>query len=50
MSPDVDRSPAFRAAVELIFTGAASPSGYTEAVLHRRRREVKAHAAAVAVL
>ena len=42
LAPNFDSNIAFQAAVELVIEGTQQPNGYTEPVLHRRRREFKA--------
>jgi len=41
MSPNFEQSIAYQAAKDLIFKGRQQPSGYTEPLLHKRRKQIK---------
>lgn len=44
MLPDLNNAIGFQAASELIFEGTRQPNGYTEPLLHARRKQMKASA------
>jgi malate synthase len=43
MSKDLEHSPSFQAALELVFAGRQEPNGYTERALTHWRQKAKAN-------
>ena len=50
MSKDLNKSIAFKTAVELVLKGKEQPSGYTEPILHNGRLEFKNNCKSISFL